>query len=251
MTEEDHVSTPHSASLLPPLSLNESFNGLSPIKTLENDYKEDEKSTFESIPSFSTALSRPIVENIENDDVCDVSRGLDSLDLANPTASEGLRIDDTVIDNDHTPVTFEPAFSPVKSPKKKMSRKSMEKTFRLEEETLPTTTTSYLIFKITRDADEEEDFLEDSMMDTVRSIFKAILKLCNQVGIVGPSNMNLPTIYDNTQLPKKLETRAIRKWVHFGRMTPENFIGKILVEHSEQRRNDFFTSSAEMLKLMD
>jgi hypothetical protein len=118
--------------------------------------------------------------------------------------------------------SHETSFSPVKSPKKKKSKKSLENTSNSKETFPANATLSYLIFKITREDDVDEDIIEDSMMDTIRSIFKVILRLCNQVRIVGPLNMNLPTIYDNKQLPKKLETRAIRKFVHFGRMTPES-----------------------------
>ncbi len=88
-------------------------------------------------------------------------------------------------------------------------------------------------------------------MDTVRSIFKVILRSSNQVGINGPAHLKLPTIYDNPQLPKKLETNAIWNFIPFGKMSKNNFTGKFLIEHAAHLPIKFFTSSAEMLKLLD
>ena len=139
-------------------------------------------------------------------------------------------------------------FSLVKSPRKKKSKCVPNDNDVIDENTPLASSNSFLLFKIPRLSDIAN---EDSLMDTVRSIFKNILRSSNQVGIIAPSQFNLPTIYDNRQLPKKLDTKAIRRFIHYGRMSNDNFIGKILIEHSCHFPSNFFTSTPEMLKLMD
>ncbi len=146
----------------------------------------------------------------------------------------------------------EDSFSLVKSPKKKKCKHFTNATADAYAETpLDEPTKSFLLFKIIQDDAEEADIREDLLMDTVRAIFKVILCSSNHVGIIAPPQFNLPVITDNRQLPKKLDTKAIRKFVHYGRMTPKSFTGKILIEHASRHQSDFFTKSAEMLKLMD
>jgi hypothetical protein len=257
MTDEDSSPVQHPLLFSPHLPDKEFINGLSPIKNHEIDLGEDKKSTLGLMPLCSDDRSYPTVENLdhetesmENDeDICNVSKGIDSLDL---DIIENVQKPPS-IDKANDPTVDFPnsSFSPVKSPKKKKSKKSTKYSSQDGNQFPSNATSLFLVFKIFRGVDDKDDLLEDSMMDTVRAIFKVILKSCNQVGIVGPLKMNLPTIYDNTGLPKKLETRAIRKFVHFGRMKPDSFTGKILIEHSTQQQSDFFSSSPEMVKLMD
>ncbi len=68
------------------------------------------------------------------------------------------------------------SFSPVKSPKKKKSKHSSETSNFHAKASFPSNAIySYLLIKIKQNINEEDDFIVDSMMDTVQSILKVIL----------------------------------------------------------------------------
>ncbi len=138
-------------------------------------------------------------------------------------------------------------FSPVKSPRKKRV-KYVNPPEGKEIEQHPPTTFTYLLFKINR---IDDSYGDESLMNLVRSLFKAILKSCNRVSIQAPPQSNLPAIVDNYQLPKKSATNSIRRYIHFGRMTNNFFSGKILIEHAEDLSGSFFTTSQNMRKFLE
>ncbi len=83
MTDEDPPAEEH--LLLPPFTqpIEESFDGISPIKKSEDGQENMEKKSMESPTSFSTAHSQSMVteETEDPDDICNVSRGIDNIEL--------------------------------------------------------------------------------------------------------------------------------------------------------------------------
>ncbi len=161
-----------------------------------------------------------IEETDDIDDICNVSRGINNIKLDILEDSNGVQSDYVEV-SDKVMLDHDSSFSPVKSPRKKKSKRSSENMNDQFEGNFPSTAiSSFLLVKINRNIEEEDDIIKDSMMETVRSIFKVILRLSNKVGICGPTQLKLPAIYNNRQLPKKLETNSIQKHIHFGRMAP-------------------------------
>jgi hypothetical protein len=67
---------------------------------------------------------------------------------------------------------------------------------------------------------------------------------------LAPALSNLPAIKDNNKLPAKLDTRAMRRYIHFGRMSQFSFTGKVLLEHPAYYTSEFFRSTPEIKKFL-
>ena len=49
--------------------------------------------------------------------------------------------------------------------------------------------------------------------------------------MIPPTFQDIPIIKDNQDLPEKENTRLMRQYIHQGRMLPNTFSGKILLQH--------------------
>ncbi len=82
-------------------------------------------------------------------DICNVSRGIDSIELDIVEDSNGVHISRTE-DVDTLMLDSAKSFSPVKSPKKRKSKHSLENSDRFPEESFPSNAFfSYLLVKLT------------------------------------------------------------------------------------------------------
>jgi hypothetical protein len=107
----------------------------------------------------------------------------------------------------------------------------------------PSTKQTYLLIKINR----PESSNDATTMLVVRSLLKSLLRSCeNKVKILAPENLNIPAIQDSKTLPAKHDTRNIRRFIHFGKMSEAVFSGKVLIEHAADVTSDSFLSNPAM-----
>ncbi len=120
-------------------------------------------------------------------------------------------------------------FIPYQPPKNRSKRVN----YSLPAESLPqdSLTQTFLIVRVNIPDTSSPD---EPIMGIIRSLLKIILCSCENTRVIAPPHTNLPPIQDNRNLPQRNETRVLRRYIHYGRMTTNLFTGKILFEHPTQ-----------------